>query len=908
VLAALATTPREPVEVDELLARVWSDELPGDARNVLYTYVSRLRRVLGEADAGAGHDLLRRTGAGYVLNVDPETVDLHRARRLAAEAGTIAEDDHRKVELLDEAARLWRGAPLAGLTGRWVERIRDVIGQERLTILTEGYAVRLRLGRQAEVVGPLSDLVRDHPLDESLTDQLMLALYRSGRQADALACYHQIRTRLADQLGIDPNPALQERYRQLLTADPTLDMVHPTATNVPPIPRQLPAPPPLFVGRVAELAALDTAVDAHSAPGGTVVISAIGGAGGIGKTVLALHWAHHAIDRFPDGQLYVNLRGFDPSGAPTPPSTAVRGFLQALGVSSAAFPSDMDARVGLYRSLVADRRMLVFLDNAFDTAQVESLLPGGTTTTVLITSRNRLNGLRIRGAQLLDLDVLAPDDAHELLTSQLSAERATNEPRAVADLLSWCAGIPLAVSIIAARAAQHPNFPLAALADELRDAATRLDALDAGDLSTNLRAVLFWSYQALPADAARMFWLLGLAPGPDIGRLAAASLVALPVGQTGMMLRTLEAAHLVMEQRPGRYRMHDLTRLYAAERADEDSTEPEREAALRRLVDFYVHTAHSGMQALEPYRQPFHPDPPTAGHQPLVLSDLGSALTWFDTEHVSLMAARETAAALGWYHAAWQLAWTLTPFFRRRGLLDEDVTNWLTGLAAANHFADPATQTLANRGLGMAYTRIGRYDRALTHLHQALSMAEHAHDIAGQAQAHHAIGWVHEQKGHDRPALEHATQALHLFHTLDTPVQLARAHNAVGWCAARLGKYDRGRTHCQAALTTYRHHHHRDGEAAALDSLGYIAHHTGRHAEAVDFYRQALALFRDLGNTYETANTLDHLGLVYHALGHHDRARTVWQQALDLYRSQHRKAADHVHDRLVELTSSRVKP
>ena len=369
------------------------------------------------------------------------------------------------------------------------------------------------------------------------------------------------------------------------------------------------------------------------------MLSVIGGIGGIGKTALVLHWAHSNLARFPDGQLFVNLRGFDPTeGEPTPPSVAVRGFLDALGVEPDMIPAELEAQVGLYRSLVADKRMLVVLDNARDTNQVASLLPGGPHCTVVVTSRVRLAALTVHGAQPIDLDVLIENDARDLLATYVGTNRIEAEPEAVADLSYCCAGLPLALSIVGARAAAHPGFPLAPLAEELRDQSARLDGLDAGELSTSVRAVLAVSYRALDHEAALTFRLLGLAPGPDIGLSATASLLGMPIPEARKLVRILEAAHLVQQHRPDRYRMHDLVRLYAAELArhhDDDI----RQAALRRVLDYYLHTAANSAEYLHPHRALMVLNPPRPEVTPLKISSYQQAVDWYVTEHANLLAA-----------------------------------------------------------------------------------------------------------------------------------------------------------------------------------------------------------------------------------------------------------------------------
>ncbi|MGH3623143.1 MAG: ATP-binding protein, partial [Sciscionella sp.] len=353
-----------------------------------------------------------------------------------------------------------------------------------------------------------------------------------------------------------------------------------------PVPRQLPAPPRWFTGRARELATLTTALDEMAEQNNTVVISALAGTGGIGKTWLALHWANQHLDRFPDGQLFVNLQGFAPSRTPMTPATAVRSFLDAFGVDPARIPVDLDAQVGLYRSLVAGRRMLIVLDNARDATQVTPLLPGSPTCTVLVTSRDRLQGLVTgHGARPLPVDVLSESEARELLAARLGAQRVAAEPEAVAELLACCGGFPLALSIVAGRAQAHSEFPLAVLAAELREAATRLGALDEDDPAASLPAVLSWSYRALTSEHARVVGLLGIVPGPDIGLPAVASLTALPTSRVRAVLRVLERVSLLHQDTPGRYRMHDLVRLYVAEHAGRDQPEDVQEAALRQLAD-----------------------------------------------------------------------------------------------------------------------------------------------------------------------------------------------------------------------------------------------------------------------------------------------------------------------------------
>jgi tetratricopeptide (TPR) repeat protein len=658
------------------------------------------------------------------------------------------------------------------------------------------------------------------------------------------------------------------------------------------VPRQLPAAANMFTGRTRELAHLDTALDEQSQADGTLLVCVIGGMGGIGKTWLATHWAHLHLDRFPDGQMYVNLRGFDPNDQPLTPATVIRGFLEALGVSLTAIPVEQEAQAGLYRSLVVSRRMLIVLDNARDTAQVTPLLPGGATCTVLITGRRQLTGLIARhSARSVALDVLPGDEAHQLLTRHLGRTRLNAEPEAVATLRDCCAGLPLALSIVAARATIHPDLSLTALATELSDNACRLDALDAGDPQADLRAVLSWSSRALSPGAARAFGLLGIAPGPDIALVAAASLLALPHATTRALLRELCDARLIQRHTLERYRMHDLLRLHATEQARDHRTPAERQAALRRLVDFYVHTACAGARLLAPHHPApllSEPAPRCVAHQ---LPDPASSVAWFDAEHTSLVAAQQLARRHGWYTQVCHLAWALDPYHRCRGHLEDNATTWQLAVTCAPQLDDPAVRTQAHQMLGDAYAQLGRTTDALHQLREALALAEHTGDIAGQGEIHHSLGGTWERHGDNRRALEHAHHALLIFGALDDTFRQARALNAVGWLQTRLGDYTKARANCQAALVLLRQHpptNRQLGESSTLDSLGYIAHCLREYGKALDHYHRALVICRAQGHSFLEADVLHRIAETHLAQQHPGQARDTWQQAHELYSTQHR--------------------
>ncbi|HEV7652027.1 MAG TPA: tetratricopeptide repeat protein [Actinophytocola sp.] len=662
-------------------------------------------------------------------------------------------------------------------------------------------------------------------------------------------------------------------------------------------PRQLPASPRYFTGRASELADLSEAVRSETGRRAMVIMS-ICGMGGVGKTWLVLHWAHQNRYRFPDGQLYVNLRGYDPSGTPVTPTMAVRGFLDALQIPPGSIPVSPEAQAALYRNLVATKRMLIVLDNARDTEQVVPLLPGGSTCTVLVTSRHQLAGLvTTHGAQPLPLRELDREDARKLLARRLGPDRIDAEPDAVEELLDHCAGLPLALSIIAAHASVHPAFRLADLVGELTRTSDRLSAFDGGDLGTNLRAVLSWSYRTLGPQEATAFRLLGVAPGPDIGATAAAALI----GRTSAApaLLALERAHLVQQHAPGRYRMHDLVRLYAVE-STSDSSEAEH-TALRRLIDYYVHASYAAERRLYPHRKPIDLSDPPKGFPVVAFGDDADILDWFRAEHQCLLAAQSAAAKLGWHPWVWQLAWTLHGYLWRRGHLHDQLATWRAGLAAAEELEDVHVRALAHRLLGQASARAAMHREATSHLQNAITLAQQANDVHGEARAYYdlATAW---RPIDDAQAVEHAGRALELFRRLDNPVWEAEALSAVGWHQARLGRYPAAVESCEQALALFTSNGNRQGQATTLDCLGYVAHHTGEYTVALTHYRDSLALCRDLGATYDEADTLDHLGQAHAALHQRAEALKAWQQALELNRAQHRSADVHrIERQMAEL-------
>ncbi|MFI0814274.1 AfsR/SARP family transcriptional regulator [Streptomyces sp. NPDC021098] len=919
VLAMLLLEPGRVVSVDRLVMAIWGEDPPGSARNAVQVQISKLRRIL----AALPDTELTTSAKGYCLTAPRTAVDLHRFRDLVREAR--AEKDDRAAELLRAALQLWRGPALADVAGGWLS---DTVGagleEERRAAVEECAAIDVRAGRHHEAVVRLSALVAEHPLRERSVALLMEALRRSGRRADALALFRATRQRYAEELGIEPGEELQRLHRQALDTRPeTPSDTHeaPDAADVPgdpddttatpvsaaAVPQQLPPDVAHFTGRERELAGLDALLRTGDASATgraptAAVIGVIAGSGGLGKTTLAVHWAHRVRDRFPDGQLYVNLRGFGPTGSAMTVAEAVRGFLDAFQVPAHRIPATVEAQTALYRSLLADRRVLILLDNARDAEQVRPLLPGSPGCLVVLTSRNELTGLVVaEQARPLPLDLLGRAEARDLLVGRIGAERAAAEPRAVEDVVTVCAGLPLALAIVAARAATHPRFPIAALAAELHDARGSLDAFEGGDATTDVRAVFSWSYHTLGDDAARLFRLLGVHPGPYIAAPAAASLAGVDLTQARRLLGRLTRAHLIAERSPGRYAFHDLLRAYAMELTQEYDSADERRAALHRVLDHSLHSSFAAGRAFTPHREPIPLAPARSGVTVETFTEHAQALTWFSEEHPVLIAALQRAADAGFETHAWQLAWSLMEFLDQLGHWHDQRTVHRIALGAAHRVADPAGQAYACHGLGLADLRMGLYDRARSHLLRAFNLHGQTANHIGQARIHVALNMTAERQGRDDELLYHARRSLELYQVAGHRKGEAYALNNLGWAYARLGDFQQTLVHCGKALALLREAGDGRGESAAWDSLGYAHHHLGDHQQAISCYRHAVALRRGLDERVREAESLHRLGDAQRTAGDVAGARMSWCAALSRFDALGHPDADRVRDELARL-------
>ncbi|TNH31090.1 SARP family transcriptional regulator [Micromonospora orduensis] len=903
VLAALAVDVGRPVHVESLVDRVWGDASPPRVRHNLHVYLARLRRVL--ADAGAPDALIRRSG-GYLLDLPPETVDGRHFDVLRRRADGLADTDPERVDLLRRALELWRGEPLAGLPGDWAARVRQDWHRRHTDTTVRWARALVRRGEPEVVIDPLTRLAADHPLDEPVAAVLLHALATAGRSAQALASYAQLRDRLADTLGADPGVELRQLHQAILRGEITVPAadVSPVAAGhvgrpepARPVPAQLPSDVRGFAGRGPELARLDALRSSAEAHPGAVPVAVLSGPAGVGKTALAVHWAHRVAGHFPDGQLHANLTGYSPSGVVRSAEQVIRGFLAALGVPPREVPPDEQAQSALYRSLLAGRRMLVLLDNARDAAQVRPLLPGSARCLVLVTSRDRLTGLvATEGAEPVVLDLLTAEDAQALLHARIGA-RAGAERNAVDELVRLCDRLPLALVVVAARAVVRPHLSLTELGTQLRTDGG-LDGLDTGDHDSSVRAALSWSYRLLPVPTARLFRLVGGCTDVTVSTAAGVSLAGAGRRDVQVAFAELADAHLVLERGPDRFAMHDLLRAFAAELSAEHDPAGDRSEARGRLFGHYLHSAHGAAVLLHPHWDPISLAPAASGVRPEKFSDHDEAVAWFTRERDVLIALVERCAASGFDRYAWQLAWSLTSFLDRQGGWHDQLAVQRTALAAARRSGDPDGQAHAHRSLARAQARLGRLDEAPGQLRRALELFGALDDRANQGHTCLDLAEMADRQGRRAEVVEHAEAALSFYRAAGHRYGQAMALNAIGWYRAQLGAHDAAVQACEQGLELLREFDDRHGQAATWDTLGYAQHRAGRPAEAVGAYRHAVDLYRDFRDRYYEADTLGHLAEAQLDAGDPAGATGSWRTALEILDDLGHPDAERIRQRL----------
>jgi DNA-binding SARP family transcriptional activator/Tfp pilus assembly protein PilF len=922
VLAVLLLQPGQVVSTERLITEVWPDETPARATNLISVYVHRLRRLIGDPEG----KVLTTRAPGYQLLVAPVDIDAGRFAQLTAEGRRALStgDFEQASTTLGEALGLWQGSraltdvPPSALVSAEASRLEES--------QVEAFQLRIQAdlgcGRHAQVVGQLHRLLADHPLREELWALLMRALYTSGRQAEALEAYAQARQVIADELGVDPSAELQQLYERILRAEPPTPSSSPTpvpadspfATPVtaapvepapagqaagppgepashaagpgPPLPRvaQLPADIPDFTGRSDHLQSLRDLLSGPRRPDspGAVVVAAVIGAGGLGKTTLAVHAAHLLRTHYPDGQLYARLQGAGQN--PADPGDVQARFLRDLGTEPARIPADAEERAALYRSVLTDRKVLIVLDDARDAAHVRPLLPGSASCAVLVTTRSRMPDLA--GSRFIDLDVLERDEAWRMFAGIIGENRAQAEPEATGEVLTACAGLPLAIRIAGARLAARSNWTVRTIATRLSDERSRLNWLQTGDLA--VRACFEVSFTSLPApdadgvDPAHAFRLLGLWPGSSLGQPGAAALLGQPEAITADALEVLVDAQLLQSPAADRYRFHDLLRAYAADRAATEETASARGDAVRRVLTWYLYTVDAVAHMVSPHRYQFPLAPPEPGAEPLTFRTLDEALNWCEVERTNLVAATRLAAASGLHTLAWQLPVTAFGFFNRRTYWADWVETHQIALASVRQLGDLSGEALVLNCLGTAYLR-RRMGEATGYFEPALAIRRQIGDLAGEVQTATSLADTYRLLQRYDQALELLKRALEIQRQAANPYSQGVVLNNLGETYLALGRVAEAVDSLEHARDIFREIDDSRGEGYALNNLGEAYLALGRVADAITFLEQALNLRHDAGDRLEEAGTLRPLVGAYLAENAPERAAECFRQALQIF-------------------------
>jgi DNA-binding SARP family transcriptional activator len=939
LLAALLLREGRTATSGELIDAVWGDEPPQQALAALRTYASRLRKVL---DA----DVLVSESGGYAVRTSGDgALDLTAAEALWADAEKARQsgDLCQARALLNKALNLWDGEPLANVPGPYAETQRARLGEWRLQLLEARLDMDLEQGCHAEAVSELTALTAAHPLRERLRELLMLALYRSGRQAEALAVYADTRRLLADELGVDPRPGLADLQQRILQADPAL--AEPPAADSEPSatlirPAQLPATVPDFTGRasfVTELSEVLSAAHSDSGAGSVMAVSAVAGIGGVGKTTLAVHVAHASRAAFPDGQLYVDLQG---AGArPAEPETVLGSFLRALGTADSAIPDSLEERAALYRSTLDGRRVLVLLDNARDAAQVRPLLPGTEGCAALITGRVRM--VDLAGAHLVDLDVMSPDEALLLFTRIVGEERVASEREAALDVVAACGFLPLAIRIAASRLAARRTWTVSVLAAKLADERRRLDELQAGDLA--VKATFELGYGQLEPAQARAFRLLGLADGPDISLAAAAAALNLPPDDTEDLLESLVDTSLVESAAPGRYRYHDLVRLYARACAERDELpSEEREAAMSRLLDFYLATA-ARVYAIERPGDRTVNHLEVTGHAGMTFSNDQGALDWLHSEagcilacvqqslseptvrravdlliaskdlaesgvsslryEVVAMAARDAAGSIGDSQAEGRARTTLAQVLSRAGRFNEAHAEAGAAIALGQVSADPWTRGNAPNEQGIIANLQNDAASSETYLLAAIEEFRADGNRPGEASALCNLSRVLVSMGSTSRAVDLARQGITIYDELGLTFRLANARYALGIALSKGGLHGEALEQLSLALSMFAENRQRLWEGTTHFRIAEVQLSSGRPARAAQHAEQALAT-GCIGGEWMRAHVLTLLGHSLNVLGQSDRARACWQEALSWHENSESPEGDELRKLLNPVSAA----
>jgi DNA-binding SARP family transcriptional activator/tetratricopeptide (TPR) repeat protein len=906
-LAVLVCAHRGVVSIDRLADALWGDSLPPSAVASARVYVSRLRRLL-EPDRAPGDPASVVSGVppGYALRLTDDVVDawqfesdLVEAQRLAPTAPAAARD------LVLAALDLWRGEAYTEFADQhWALAECARLAELRRAATLLDITLCLGLGRYGAAVVAAVRLTQEQPLREEVWRLLAVALWADGRRGDALSALRRCRRTLAEEVGLDPGQAIVNLERALLADDVSVlagalgrdqpETGRPTTA----VPRQLPSAVPAFAGRWEQLKRLGELADMADAPRPRPVVAVLSGTAGVGKTSLAVHWGHHVSDRFPDGQLYADLNGFDAESRPREPDVLLREFLAALRVPRHQFPPDPADQRTLYRTVLSGRRMLIVLDNARSADQVRPLLPGTPGCVVLVTSRRQLVGLVAgEAAHAIDVDVPTLDEARQLLARRIGADRVQAEPDAADEIIESCGRLPLGLAVVAARIDTRGGVTLHSVAADCRrgPGGADLDLFATADPRTDLRNVFSLSYRSLTPAAARLFRQVALHPGADFAVPVAASLSGVSISTARRLLAELVDACLAAELRPGRYSQHNLLAAYATELGLAVDQEPDRRAAIQRMLDHYLHTAHTAAVRMHPHRVPISLAPTKPG---VTVDEDSDPLEWFTDEQAALLRLVARAHQEGFHTYAWQLAWALTDFLDRRGHWEDLLTAQRVALRAADRSRDAHGQGHAHRALARASVRVGLVEAAIDHYQRAIHLFDRVADRSAQGHAHLGRGWALAHQGRLSEAAAEDRQALRVFESLSDRLGQARALNHLGVHHTRLGNHDQALRVCQAALTMFDDLGDQMGQAATHDSLGRALHHLRRLPEAVRHFELSINLLRAIGDRYYESQALDHLGDAHAAAGAADSAREAWQAALLLLDGLNHSDADTVRGKL----------
>jgi DNA-binding SARP family transcriptional activator len=884
VLAALLLPAGHPVSAESLIDHVWGTDLPGKVRASLWSYIARLRKILAMSDEAR---LVKRSGS-YVLETSRESIDLYRFRRLRAEAKAIAERGahEQAARLLREADQLWRGEPLAGLQGDWARQTRGALEQERVAAILDRVAAEFALGKDADLATDLAELVSRYPLVETIVEQLMIALYRTGRQAEALDAYRQARQRLNSELATEPGPSLRELQQRILQGDPGLASPAPAWLAHPSGPNNLPRDNPDFTGREQELSTLTEAVvSERGPPAATVVI--IDGMPGVGKTTLAVHMAHRLATRYPDGRIFLDLHTHDPREEAVDPATALGALLRTLAAHPGASgltdlegpPGSLAEWAGLWREHTANRRILVVLDDAASRDQIQLLLPGSPGSLILITSRNRL--ALPAGATSISLDVLDPAAAIELFARIVGADRASDRSAAAA-IVALCGNMPLAIQVAASRLRRHLAWTAANLAQRLAVTQNRLREFREEELEVTSSFEL--SYRYLSRQQQRAFRQIGCYPGTDFSLHAAAAASAAAVAAAERVLDGLLDCHLLAEPTQGRFRCHDLIREYARELAQHDDAEPDRHLLLHRLLDYYLHQADRADRTLYPHRRRLTVEVTHIPAETPHMTGQHDAQAWMETERLNLLTAIQYAAGNGFITHATLLPHVISQFLEAGGYWREaEVANGYA-LEVWQAAGDLPGEAQARADVCFSLARAGLIDEAFEHATASLKIFRVLGDQAGQADALDRAGLVLWQGARFREALAYFTDSLSLHRATANSYGEAEVLGHCGIANWHVGHYSQAISNFGGALALYRGLGDRRGEAKMLNNIGDVEQRNGAHSDALAHYQQALPIARDIGGRQSEAVLLNNIGNACRHMGRCQDALDCLRKALGIYR------------------------